>query len=103
MNPVPLQIGVIVVLVAFFGMYVGVRSSKFLDLNTRNAAMMIRRSVRALGVILGGSLMAAYSMNWGWTDPHAFVFAGLAFAIVVQVVIREHRQIRRGVQRLQNA
>lgn len=103
MNPVPLQIGVIVVLIAFCGMYVGVRSSKFLDLDTRKAAMVIRRSLHALGVILGVSLMASYSMNWGWTDPHAFVYAGLAIAIVVQVVITAHRQIRRSVQSLQNA
>ncbi len=102
MNPVPLQIRVIVVLIAFFGMYFGVRSSKFQDIDTRNVVLLIQRSLRILSIILGISLMSAYSMNWGWTDPGAFVYAGLAFGAALDGLIRERRRICRSVQSLQN-
>lgn len=87
-------------LIACCSMYFGVRSPKFQDLDTRNVVMVIQRSLRTLGIILGFSLMAAYSMSWGWTDPPAFVYAGLAIGIVVEAVIRERRRIRRSVQSL---
>lgn len=90
-------------LIGCCAMYIGVRGSKFQNLNARNLVRVIQHSLHVLCFILGFSLLASYSMNWGWTDPAAFVYAGLVIAFVVRVVVKQRRRIRRGVQGLQNA
>lgn len=101
MNPVPLQIGIVVLLIAFGGIYFGVRGSGFRTLDQKASSRVIQRTIRALGGLLVVCWMAAYSMSWGWKQPHAYIWAALMLAAVVDILRREYHWIRRRLTSLQ--